>query len=637
MPSAANVGDTVVAQAYQPIIRGYFAVAAAYYAVMSLTHSIELSGVALRQLGSAAIIACIVSAAACHFLRRPQTVVKLELVTSLVNLLVLTNVVVALHIEYSQVKLVYFVMLAMIFAFASVSIRQAIISILTALGGLFWKVAEQEAGELIMYGFVGFAAATSAIAIAYFLRRAISLAVSARQEADEARQYAETRLETAEKISDAMRLQSLSDSLTGLPNRRAFFDALGTCQREMGESGNAWLILLDLDGFKSVNDNHGHIMGDELLKAVSSRLRDYCANDAHGSRVGGDEFSIILASEASSEEVRVWCDTLLEAIAETYLIEDRLIQVSGSIGCYQFPNDEPDAKLIQKADFALLHAKKSGKNRVVLFEDEHAEKAAERFRIEQALRVADFEAEIELVFQPQFDLRLEQFVSAEALARWNSPIIGEIGPDHFIKIAEESGLIAKITVAVVDKAIAALQSWDDPLPVSINLSSNDLISDHIIDLIIQRLRDSELPAELIEFEVTETAMMSDTGRATANLLRLSKLGHSIALDDFGTGYSNFNYLRSLPINKLKVDRSFIENLADPMTEMVLQSLVGMARTLGVHCLLEGVESELDLVVAKRVGAQSVQGFLFGQPSSAQDLHLFISANNFEKIETTSIG
>ncbi|WP_367947298.1 EAL domain-containing protein [Sphingopyxis sp. BSNA05] len=210
-------------------------------------------------------------------------------------------------------------------------------------------------------------------------------------------------------------------------------------------------------------------------------------------------------------------------------------------------------------------------------------------------------------------------VRAEALARWKSPVIGEIMPTRFIEVAEESGLIANITLAVLKQAIAALKSWKDPIPLSINLSGHDLISDQIISQIIAQVQASELDPALLEFEVTETAMMADTHKASSNMLRLAALGHPLALDDFGTGYSNFSYLRTLPISKLKVDRSFMKDVSDPMTEKILHSLVGMARTLGVDCLLEGVEDEIQLVLAKRVGTHMVQGYLFGIPMTDGEL------------------
>jgi predicted signal transduction protein with EAL and GGDEF domain len=334
--------------------------------------------------------------------------------------------------------------------------------------------------------------------------------------------------------------------------------------------------------------------------------------------MGGDEFNIILPAMHSERQLEAWAGGLLAEIGQVYLIDDRLVQISGSIGCCRITGGGDD-KVVQKADYALMHAKRNGKDRVVVFREEHEQDAAERFAIEQALRIADFDAEIELLFQPQYRLGEQRFAIAEALARWNSPTIGKVEPDRFITIAEESGLIAKITLAVVDKALAQVAHWDGRIAISINLSGHDLLSDQIINQIVGKVRSAGVDPALVEFEVTETAMMVDLQRAIANLNRLAQLGHGLALDDFGTGYSNFTYLRSLPIGKLKVDGSFMQDVADPMTEKVLRSLVGMARTLDVECLLEGVESELELALAKRVGAQSVQGYLFGRPMTAGEV------------------
>lgn len=304
---------------------------------------------------------------------------------------------------------------------------------------------------------------------------------------------------------------------------------------------------------------------------------------------------------------------LLDNLSQVYEIEDRLINISASVGCCRMCPDESDVSLIRNADYALLQAKRLGKNRVITFRDEYAQDAFERFSIEQALRRSNFDEQIELVFQPQVDLSHNRIVSAEALARWQHPEVGVVAPERFIRVAEDSGLVSAITIVVVRKTLSVLKDWNFPISISVNLSAHDLISDNVINDIIELVEASGINPSLLEFEVTETAMMTDADRASANLHRLAAMGHPLSLDDFGTGYSNFNYLRSLPISKLKVDRSFMQDLGDPMTEKVLRSLVGIAQTLGVHCLLEGIETELELIVAKRVGAQLVQGFLYGKP------------------------
>ena len=608
-------GDAIAAT-YQPIVSTYFVVAAIYYALMTIaniwyTEPDDIWAMASLSGASAIFITC------CAFaLKRTRSLLTMEILITLVNLTMLGNVLHALHVQFDTVKLVYFVIMAMIFGLTSLSLRQSAFSTLVALAALAWQVYGLEAEVQIIYGFVSFGAALSSLAIAHYLRRAFGQAIASQQLANAAREKAEVRLEGEISIGETLRHQSFSDSLTNLPNRRAFFEKLDTSLNAEQTGEEHWLALLDLDGFKLVNDSHGHLVGDRLLKSIAFRLRYFCQDQAHISRIGGDEFAIVFERGKVSKAPEEWCNSLLEKLCQPFPIDGRLIQISGSIGCRAIDPNIPATKLFHEADFALLHAKRCGKNMVVPFDEDHAKAASRRQGIEQALRDANFDKEISLVFQPQYNLQANQIVAAEALARWSSPEIGVVAPDDFIQIAEECGLIANISLAVIKQAIAALKTWPEPVALSVNLSANDLNSDQTMDAIIELLRADPIAAHL-EFEVTETAMLYDTQRATHNLRRLAELGHKIAIDDFGTGYSNFSYLRALPINKLKIDRSFLKDLSDPMTEKMLKSLVGMANTLGVECLLEGVEDELSLVMAKRSGAGMVQGFLLGRPTDAQ--------------------
>ena len=606
-----------VEKAYRPIIRAYLAVLATYYFLINFTHLAVLDGHQMISMSAIATTACLACAFGAYKLRNPVSFAWLEWKLVAINLLVVANVMVALSIGYEQAKLIYFIICIMIFALASISMKQALISVLAAVGGLFAFVGLRQPDQLETYGYLTFAAGIAAVAIANVLRNAIERAGGAQSKAEQ-------QLAEAKYLGETMRQRSLSDSLTKLPNRRAFFESFRKYRAHAKQGKNCWLVLIDLDGFKSVNDIYGHIIGDELLKRVADSLTTYCGDKAFVSRMGGDEFNLILHDEADIDDVVNWCEQLLIVLSRTFHISGRLIQISGSMGCVQIDGEQEATRQINSADYALMHAKRSGKNRVVLFDDTHAQLATERFKVEHALRMADFSKEIELLYQPQVDLNDEIIVRAEALARWHSPSLGTIEPANFIEVAEETGLIAHITMAVLGRALEELKSSVIPVPLSINLSSQDLISDQVIDQVVDRVRASRIDPSLIEFEVTETAMMADVQKASANLKRLADCGHSVALDDFGTGYSNFAYLRNLPITKLKVDRSFLENLGDPMTEKILFSLAGMARTLGVHCLLEGIEDELGLVLAKRVGAESVQGYLFGKPMSSEDLRSVIA-------------
>ncbi|MEM6908386.1 MAG: EAL domain-containing protein [Pseudomonadota bacterium] len=600
----------VIADAYWPLIRGYVLVALTYYTAMTTTHFYFMQGAELAAYASVSIITCLILAALFWRVRKRPTLLAINVASSIVNLLILVNILVALHVNYSEAKLVYFIMAAMVFALMSVSLVQALISITGALGGLAFELTLHASEQALIFTFVGTAAAFAAVGMSYYLRRGISSAATAEREASRAREKAEKMLRDEKLIGDILRRESLSDSLTGLPNRRAFFKSLGT---QLEGAGDGWVALLDLDGFKAVNDTHGHLMGDELLKAVGDRLRARCGDNAHISRLGGDEFGIVIVSALSEAAITRWAEKLLWELAKTYPIDDRLIHVSGSIGCCPIGSEMNQNAAYQNADFALLRAKRAGKNRVVIFNDDHAEALAQRLQIEQALRSARLFDEIELVFQPQVDLAGETIVKAEVLARWEHQEYGKISPSRFIAVAEECGMVSQITDTVIDKTIQILRDLDDPIPLSVNLSGADLNTKEPIKALLARLDESGLDPALIEFEVTESAMLFDMEQARANLLVLAERGHAIAIDDFGTGYSNFNYLRSLPITKLKLDRSFIENPGDPMAEKVLRSMVGLADTLGVECLLEGVEDELGLLMAKRAGIQLVQGYRTGKP------------------------
>ena len=610
--SAMNSTSASMAEANRPIIRGYLAFMALYYGAMAPVHFLALDGTNRLTMVFASLIASGAAIACWQRTRQVVSADKLELIAGAANLLVYANVMLAMHVSKDPANLVYFVMMAMGFAFTSVSVRLSVISIVLVLASLYVETTLYYPEQQATFGYITFAAALTTLAVTTFLRRALLTAIRSKE-------VAELRLGQAERLSEKMRQRSLSDSLTGLPNRRAFFSVLNNRIGQAEGPQGDWLVLLDLDGFKMVNDVYGHIMGDKLLKAVTARLSEYCGSNAHVSRMGGDEFNFILFDRMTVQDCQKWCEDLLEKIAEPYDVDDRLIQISASAGSIKVNRSDETGQLIRNADYALLHAKKHGKNRVIVFNDEHAKEAMQRFEVEDALRSADFLSEIEILFQPQFDLGQSKVVSAEALARWHSPTLGIVQPDRFIKVAEESGLISRITLAVLAKSIEALKNWENPVPLSINLSGHDLLSNQIMNEIIALLAQSEIDPTLLEFEITETAMMADTQKACENLNRLSQLGHSIALDDFGTGYSNFNYLRELPIDKLKVDRSFVEDIGNPMTEKILHSLAVTANALGVDCLLEGIEHELQLIMAKRVGASSVQGYLFGKPMSNTQL------------------
>ena len=612
----ADLAQSTLGEIYRPILRAYFVVYAVYYGVMLVLNGLTMEiGRDFLMLQSATLLATLFGIAGAWQMRKLQPDLTTEALILVMNLLVIGNVWIALSIEFLPQKLTYFIIMSMLFALASPSFRQSLVAITLALGALLSFAVKLDSATLSAFGFLSLAAAMSSLAIAYYLRKAI-------KRISYANNQARSELSDAMELSAEMREQSLSDSLTKLPNRRAFFEALGTVvneQPQANETDQTWLVLLDLDGFKAVNDVHGHKAGDLLLQAIAERLREFAKVGVHISRMGGDEFNMIVTGVSGERELYDRCSALLAQLAAPYFIEGRQVRVSCSAGCVHFDPSKPSEAQISNADYALMVAKKQGKNQTVIFDREHEAEAKIRLEIETALRGANLADELSIVFQPQVRLGDNEVVGAEVLARWTSPAVGTIPPDRFIKIAEESGLVTNITLVVVEKALAELRGWNAKLPISINLSAHDLVSDPVIEQVIALIAESNASPSMIEFEVTETAMMGDIQKATANLMRLSEAGFSIALDDFGSGYSNFSYLRSLPITRLKVDRSFVDDPSDPTAEKVLSSLVGMARVLGVNCLVEGVEDELSLLMAKRAGAEHVQGYLFSQPMDAGEL------------------
>ncbi len=629
----ANAAASIVSDIYRPVWRGYLAAFALYYLVMLPAHFWGYEG-----LARITMIALAGSAAATGLwgvwrLRKPGQNASISALLLIMNSLIVLNIVVALNIIFAPAKLLYFLIIGVAFSLASSSFRQALISLALVAVGLI-SFADRAPPDLFAtYSYLAFGATLAALSIAFLMRKALWQIATAKVQSEQelksiesAKTEVETELASARETSEKMRARSLSDSLTGLQNRRSFFEKMNTCLAKVGQSASVtdrlrsyWVVLIDLDGFKAVNDTHGHLVGDRLLQGVAERLKSFENPDLFVCRMGGDEFNLILETSCGSEFVEGLCERLLDSLSQDYHIAGRRIKISGSIGCKEIDQLDEVRAHIRKADYVLRAAKSQGKNRFIIFDAEHAEQEDSRFRIETALKKADLSDELRLVFQPQHDLRTGRIASAEALLRWTNPDVGDIGPQRFIRIAEETGLICDLTLTVVRKAFSALRSWPEKVPLSINLSSHDVTSDTTVEQIIALAEAMEIEPDLVEFEVTETAMLADFEKANRNLGWLSKAGFSIALDDFGTGYSNFNYLRELPIQKLKIDRSFLENPGDPMSEKILFSLAGIARNLGMACLLEGVENEMDLLTAKRVGVEIVQGFHFGKPMSSKEL------------------
>ena len=405
------------------------------------------------------------------------------------------------------------------------------------------------------------------------------------------------------------------DSLTGLANRRGFFVDLEV-ELEKARAGGKRLALgvMDLDGFKPVNDLYGHSVGDRLLVEVANRLSATLTGST-SYRLGGDEFAIIAPLPSENAQLVINASAVLTRLKEPYHMPEGTVHISASMGIAVFPDLALSREqLFDRADYALYHAKKRQRGGAVLFDADHEQQINVDARIESVLKQADLENELSVVFQPIVDIRDEMTVGFEALARWNSPTLGKVSPACFIPIAERAGMIGALTRPLLRKALVAASCWDAPLRLSFNLSAHDLNSDDGVLALIGIIQSSGFDPQRLELEITETAFTHDFDQVTRSVETLRRLGCGISLDDFGTGYSSLTRLHALPLTKFKIDRSFVTDLHQrPASYKIVKSLLTLSADMGLDCVIEGVETEEELAALKALGGSSVQGYLFSPP------------------------
>jgi diguanylate cyclase (GGDEF)-like protein len=416
--------------------------------------------------------------------------------------------------------------------------------------------------------------------------------------------------------------QALTDDLTGLPNRRLLSDRLSqVLEMAKRDRGIVALLYLDLDGFKLVNDSLGHTIGDLLLAEVARRLQSRIRKSDTLARLGGDEFTVVLTHLKAKDEAALVAKSLLQVLSRSFLIENHEINISASIGIALFPENGADAtELLQQADGAMYSAKRDGKNRIMYFTPEIGSSLRERLNLENQLRGAIVRDEITVHYQPEFDVATRRLIRFEALARWHHPTLGNIPPDRFIPIAEESGLIIPLGNFILERACREARTWQSlseyPIQVAVNVSTIQFRRPSFVDEVVAILRDSGLDPKLLQLELTESIMLDGTDRASSTMKRLAALGISIAVDDFGTGYSCFSYLPRLPFNVLKIDRSFVSEL-EKRAEMaaMIRSLVNLAHNLNMQVVVEGIETVQQLETIEAMGGNEVQGYLLGRPTA----------------------
>jgi diguanylate cyclase (GGDEF)-like protein len=421
------------------------------------------------------------------------------------------------------------------------------------------------------------------------------------------------------------------DSLTDLPNRRQFFsrlhDLLG---RATGDKPRFVVGVVDLDGFKSINDLYGHTAGDRVLVEASRRMREISDDDTISfSRLGGDEFGVIVDADLDDREIQALGARICEALEIPFVLSDGVVEVSGSVGFAVFPQAGTTAELLyERADYSLYYAKQHHRGRPVIFSIEHEIEIRQFAHLERCLRHADIESEISLYFQPIVDVGRGKTVAFEALARWDSPVLGRVAPDIFIRVAERSDLINKLTRMLLRTALAEAKTWPDDIHVSFNLSMRDLGSREAIVNIAAIIENSGIAPSRIDLEVTETALIQDFDQADVSLRTLKALGVGISLDDFGTGYSSLSYVRRFPIDKIKIDRSFVRDVeTDDSCRAIVKSVIDMSRNLKLGCIVEGMETDNQVSILRSLGCTTMQGYLFGKPMPSDEVLGFLHASN----------
>ncbi|CAO4166913.1 EAL domain-containing protein [Methylorubrum populi] len=412
------------------------------------------------------------------------------------------------------------------------------------------------------------------------------------------------------------------DALTGLPNRRSFVTRLeAAIARAAAGNGHLSVGVLDLDGFKPVNDSLGHRAGDDLLRLVGQRLQEH--DLCWVARFGGDEFGLIIEGDVDLDALG---KRLCDAIGQPYPLSAGSARIGASIGFARYPDAATSADtLIERADFALYHAKARHRGASACFIPEYEAKLRDGAAIEQALRRADMETEFSLLYQPIVDVMEGRVEAYEALARWNSPSLGPVSPADFISVAERSGLIQRLTQILFRQALDAMQTWPAEMCLSFNLSSQDIASHESLAALSRLIVESGVAPGRILFEVTESGLMRDLVDAQRALVQLRTLGVLITLDDFGTGYSSLSYVQRLPLDRLKIDRSFIVRIGEDETSLnIVRSILDLCRHLGLRCIVEGVETSEQMRVLRAAGCRSMQGYLFHRPMPAADLAGFQS-------------
>jgi diguanylate cyclase (GGDEF)-like protein/PAS domain S-box-containing protein len=439
----------------------------------------------------------------------------------------------------------------------------------------------------------------------------------------------------ARKLVEETIHASQHDFLTGLPNRLLLEDRLGQAialaERHLGEVA---VLYMDLDGFKHINDSLGHLVGDKLLQSIAERLREQIRTPDTVSRQGGDEFVMLLQDVQTQKDAEVVAKRILEAVTAVHTIGEHQLSVTASIGVSLYPEDGLDAETLMKnADTAMYQAKASGRRCFKFFKPAMNARAAYRRSIEEDLRQALGRGELQLHYQPTINLKTGAIAGVEALLRWTNATRGAVAPAKFISVAEESGLMMPIGAWVLREACRQAKSWVDqglpPVRMAVNASAVQLHDEGFLNEVMAALGETGLSPGVLELELTETVLMHLPERAQSVLQHLRERGVKVSIDDFGSGYSSLSHLKKLPIDVLKMDRSFLHPLNDPPDETsITVAIIRMGRSLNLRVVAEGVESAEDMKFLRAHDCDEAQGFYFSPPVPAEQLEELLKKRQF---------
>ncbi|KAF0224435.1 MAG: hypothetical protein FD176_1191 [Rhodospirillaceae bacterium] len=437
-----------------------------------------------------------------------------------------------------------------------------------------------------------------------------------------------TRLE--ERARDLSR-QASFDALTGLPNRTLFMDRLGQAVHQAERNGQmVGLMFIDLDGFKLVNDTLGHDMGDLLLEETGRRLSACIRSGDTVARLGGDEFTVLMPNLGTYQNAPAVAGRILDILKKPFDLAGREAFVSGSIGITVFPDDAVDAMtMLKNADAAMYRAKEHGKANFQFFTSDMNAAVEERLAIKTGLSQALERGEMTLAFQPKLDLALGTFTGVEALLRWNAAGLGRVSPAKFIPVMEESGLMGRVGEWAIDAACRQYRDWLDQGKVTpriaINLSVRQLRAPGFVALVQAALDRADLPASALEFEITEGMVMRDSDNAVAILRELVHMGITLSMDDFGTGTSSLSVIRRFPVNSVKIDQSFIADIASDQGSLeIVRAIISMGHALGRRIIAEGVETAEQVEILRRLGCDEIQGYVLAPPVPAAEVAVLLA-------------